>query len=133
MSNGAKRSKPRPKTDVSSSFIFRPDSNFNCILYTFCTATSSSKCRLCRSHKSQFETPNEIQASSPFRSYRLVTLYLELFDILVSHGFRCNTEPSAFRRKTAVADKLLAKVAQNEYWPLHDDIFHPPRMRRKSR
>ena len=44
----------------------------------------------------------------------------------------CNTEPPVLRRKAAT-DKLLQKVSQNQHWPLHDDIFHPPHMRLKSR
>jgi len=107
MLNGAKRSRSRPKTDVSRSFIFRPDSNFNCILYTFCTAVSSSKCRLCQSHKSQFETPNEIQASSPFRCYQ--SSYILLADYISNYSTSSSLTASGatLNRQRSDARQLL--------------------------
>ena len=45
----------------------------------------------------------------------------------------CDTEAPSLRGKVAAAaDKLLAEVAENHHWSLHDDIFRPPQMTLKS-
>lgn len=36
-------------------------------------------------------------------------------------------------RRTAAVDKFLQKVAENEDWPLHEDLSSPPQQRLKSR